>query len=118
MIGVRGPAVRLIAGTPLRKLRPGVVAQAAGLVLQHRRDQAAQQFFGRLAAGGFPLQQVSTASTSRCPTPGQRGLGIFLHDDMPEGYTEGCVALPSAELDSVLRWLNPADSPHILIAVG
>jgi len=52
------------------------------------------------------------------PHPPDNGAGIFLHDDMPEGYTEGCVALPDAELDAVLGWLNPADAPHILIAVG
>jgi L,D-peptidoglycan transpeptidase YkuD (ErfK/YbiS/YcfS/YnhG family) len=37
---------------------------------------------------------------------------------MAVGYTEGCVALPDAELDAVLGWLNPADNPHILIAVA
>ena len=52
------------------------------------------------------------------PNPPDNGAGIFLHDDMAVGYTEGCVALPNAELDAVLGWLNPADSPHILIAVG
>jgi L,D-peptidoglycan transpeptidase YkuD (ErfK/YbiS/YcfS/YnhG family) len=52
------------------------------------------------------------------PHPPDHGAGIFLHDDMPEGYTEGCVALPNAELDAVLGWLNPADNPHILIAVS
>ncbi|MGH3153282.1 MAG: L,D-transpeptidase family protein [Streptosporangiaceae bacterium] len=52
------------------------------------------------------------------PNPPDHGAGIFLHDDMPEGYTEGCVALPNAELDAVLGWLNPADSPHVLIAVA
>jgi len=51
------------------------------------------------------------------PHPPDNGAGIFLHDDMPEGYTEGCVALPNAELDAVLGWLNPADAPHILITV-
>jgi L,D-peptidoglycan transpeptidase YkuD (ErfK/YbiS/YcfS/YnhG family) len=54
----------------------------------------------------------------KMPTPPDNGAGIFLHDDMPEGYTEGCVALPDAELDAVLGWLNPADSPHVLIAVS
>jgi L,D-peptidoglycan transpeptidase YkuD (ErfK/YbiS/YcfS/YnhG family) len=54
----------------------------------------------------------------KMPSPPDNGAGIFLHDDMPVGYTEGCVALPNAELDAVLGWLNPADSPHILIAVG
>ena len=54
----------------------------------------------------------------KMPDPPDNGAGIFLHDDMPEGYTEGCVALPDAELDAVLRWLNPADRPHILITIG
>jgi L,D-peptidoglycan transpeptidase YkuD (ErfK/YbiS/YcfS/YnhG family) len=54
----------------------------------------------------------------KMPNPPDNGAGIFLHDDMPEGYTEGCVALPNAELDAVLGWLDPADSPHALIAVG
>ena len=52
------------------------------------------------------------------PNPPDDGAGIFLHDDMAVGYTEGCVALPNAELDAVLGWLNPADDPHILITVG
>ena len=54
----------------------------------------------------------------KMPAPPDNGAGIFLHDDMPQGYTEGCVALPGTELDAVLGWLNPADRPHILIAVG
>jgi L,D-peptidoglycan transpeptidase YkuD (ErfK/YbiS/YcfS/YnhG family) len=54
----------------------------------------------------------------KMPTPPDNGAGIFLHDDMAVGYTEGCVALPNAELDAVLGWLNPADRPHVLIAVG
>jgi L,D-peptidoglycan transpeptidase YkuD (ErfK/YbiS/YcfS/YnhG family) len=53
----------------------------------------------------------------KMPAQPDNGAGIFLHDDMPVGYTEGCVALPNAELDAVLGWLNPADSPHILITV-
>jgi L,D-peptidoglycan transpeptidase YkuD (ErfK/YbiS/YcfS/YnhG family) len=54
----------------------------------------------------------------KMPTPPDNGAGIFLHDDMAVGYTEGCVALPNAELDAVLGWLNPADHPYALIAIG
>jgi L,D-peptidoglycan transpeptidase YkuD (ErfK/YbiS/YcfS/YnhG family) len=54
----------------------------------------------------------------KMPDPPDNGAGIFIHDYMAVGYTEGCVALPNAELDAVLGWLNPADSPHALIAVG
>jgi L,D-peptidoglycan transpeptidase YkuD (ErfK/YbiS/YcfS/YnhG family) len=52
------------------------------------------------------------------PNPPDHVAGIFLHDDTTAGDTAGCVALPNAELDAVLGWLNPADSPHILIVVG
>jgi L,D-peptidoglycan transpeptidase YkuD (ErfK/YbiS/YcfS/YnhG family) len=52
------------------------------------------------------------------PNPPDDGAGIFLHDDMTVGYTEGCVALPDAELDAVIGWLNPSDNPHILVTVG
>ena len=69
--------------------------------------QPAQPFRAQTGYGGLlPIAQ-------RVP-----GDCIFLHDDMPQGYTEGCVALPHAELDAVLGWLNPADTPHILIAVS
>ena len=51
----------------------------------------------------------------KMPHPPDHGAGIFLHDDMPQGYTEGCIALPGGELDAVLAWLNPARAPHILI---
>jgi L,D-peptidoglycan transpeptidase YkuD (ErfK/YbiS/YcfS/YnhG family) len=52
------------------------------------------------------------------PNPPDNASGIFLHDDPTAGDTAGCVALPNAELDAVLGWLNPAADPHILIAVG
>ena len=42
------------------------------------------------------------------------GSAIFLHvsDGSP---TVGCVALPEEELLPVLKWLNPADSPRIIM---
>jgi len=42
------------------------------------------------------------------------GAGIFLHHWMG-APTEGCVALPLADLLKVLRWLNPAAHPVIEI---
>jgi L,D-peptidoglycan transpeptidase YkuD (ErfK/YbiS/YcfS/YnhG family) len=42
------------------------------------------------------------------------GAGIFLHHWMG-APTEGCVALPLADLLEVLRWLNPAEHPVIEI---
>jgi len=46
-------------------------------------------------------------------TPGL-GSAIFLHE-RHDGATAGCVSLPTADLLAVLRWLNSAVSPHIVI---
>jgi len=42
----------------LHQQQGGVVAQVAGLVVDDCADQAADEFFGGLAAGGFPLGKV------------------------------------------------------------
>jgi len=44
------------------------------------------------------------------------GAGIFLHHWM-NAPTEGCVALPLADLLKVLRWLNPRKRPVIEIGI-
>ncbi|MEV0565659.1 L,D-transpeptidase family protein [Dactylosporangium sp. NPDC050588] len=47
-------------------------------------------------------------------TPG-RGSGIFLH--VTNGNpTLGCVALPTGDLVALLRWLNPAANPRIVLS--
>jgi L,D-peptidoglycan transpeptidase YkuD (ErfK/YbiS/YcfS/YnhG family) len=42
------------------------------------------------------------------------GSGVFIHDD-GGGPTAGCVSLPPADLDLLLRWLDPARSPLVVI---
>jgi L,D-peptidoglycan transpeptidase YkuD (ErfK/YbiS/YcfS/YnhG family) len=44
-----------------------------------------------------------------------RGSGIFLHQIHPGYATSGCVALPGAELVSVLRWLDPTAAPRVVM---
>jgi len=45
-----------------------------------------------------------------------RGSAIFLHV-VHTGYaTDGCVSLPVADLLRVLRWLDPAAEPRIVMA--
>jgi L,D-peptidoglycan transpeptidase YkuD (ErfK/YbiS/YcfS/YnhG family) len=45
------------------------------------------------------------------------GSAFFLH--VTDGAaTAGCVAIPQANLVSIMQWLNPADSPRILIGIG
>ena len=48
-----------------------------------------------------------------------RGLGsaIFLHV-AHTGATSGCVSLPESELLAVLRWLDPAQSPRIVMGTA
>jgi L,D-peptidoglycan transpeptidase YkuD (ErfK/YbiS/YcfS/YnhG family) len=43
-----------------------------------------------------------------------RGSAVFLHDDVG-GATNGCVSLPAPALITVLRWLQPASAPLIVI---
>ncbi|MEV4534151.1 L,D-transpeptidase family protein [Asanoa sp. NPDC049518] len=44
-----------------------------------------------------------------------RGSGIFLHVSVDRG-TAGCVALDESDLVKVLRWLDPAAKPRIVMA--
>jgi len=48
------------------------------------------------------------------PADTRRGGGIFLHVDRP-GFTTGCVSVPQDDLEQVLRWLDPAKRPVIVM---
>jgi L,D-peptidoglycan transpeptidase YkuD (ErfK/YbiS/YcfS/YnhG family) len=66
-----------------------------------------------------PMQQVPAYNYSAviayntARTPGL-GSAIFLHVSTGGG-TAGCVSLPTSELLDVLRWLNPANGPRIIM---
>jgi L,D-peptidoglycan transpeptidase YkuD (ErfK/YbiS/YcfS/YnhG family) len=49
------------------------------------------------------------------PTVPNAGSAIFVHADTG-GPTSGCVSVPRPDLDYLLRWLDPADSPSIVMA--
>jgi L,D-peptidoglycan transpeptidase YkuD (ErfK/YbiS/YcfS/YnhG family) len=51
------------------------------------------------------------------PAVPKKGSGIFLHRGTG-GPTAGCVSLGEAALLRVLRWLNPAASPRIVLATN
>jgi L,D-peptidoglycan transpeptidase YkuD (ErfK/YbiS/YcfS/YnhG family) len=63
---------------------------------------------------GYDYGALIAYNTAR--TPGL-GSAIFLHVNIGIA-TAGCVTLPVGELLKVLRWLNPARSPRILMGVG
>jgi L,D-peptidoglycan transpeptidase YkuD (ErfK/YbiS/YcfS/YnhG family) len=45
-----------------------------------------------------------------------RGSGIFLHVMVPGRATAGCVSLAQGDLLTILRWLDPAASPRIVLS--
>jgi L,D-peptidoglycan transpeptidase YkuD (ErfK/YbiS/YcfS/YnhG family) len=63
---------------------------------------------------------LAVLQTNNDPTitgPDAPGAGIFLHHWM-NAPTEGCVALPLANLLSILRWLDPTAHPVIEIGTN
>jgi L,D-peptidoglycan transpeptidase YkuD (ErfK/YbiS/YcfS/YnhG family) len=89
--------------------------------------------FKHVRCGTKPPFRITSEDMSRSPTsyrhlavidyntrpvvPG-RGSGIFLHVSAIGSATLGCVSLPRAELVTVLRWLDPAASPLIVIGTA
>ena len=45
-----------------------------------------------------------------------RGSGIFMHVMVPGRATAGCVSLDRGDLLTILRWLDPAASPRIVLS--
>jgi L,D-peptidoglycan transpeptidase YkuD (ErfK/YbiS/YcfS/YnhG family) len=76
------------------------------------------------AAGSEALWTETTAYPSLAvidyntdPVVPDAGSAIFLHADTG-GATNGCVSIPLPDLDDVLRWLNPAALPTIVMGPG
>ncbi len=66
-----------------------------------------------MEVSAYDYGAVIAYNTAR--TPGL-GSAIFLHINIGTP-TAGCVTLPVGELLEILRWLNPAASPRITMAV-
>jgi len=89
--------------------------------------------FHHVRCGTKPPFRITSEDMSRSPisyrylavvdynthpiVPG-RGSGIFLHVSASGGPTLGCVSLTRAQLVTVLRWLDPAASPEIVIGTA
>ena len=59
----------------------------------------------------YPSMAVIDFNT---PPDGPLGSGMFLHADLGSP-TQGCISLPYADLVEVLRWLNPALHPVMVM---
>jgi len=51
---------------------------------------------------------------TKTPAKTSRGGGIFLHVNGP-GATAGCVSIPRTDMKSIVKWLDPAKKPRIVI---
>ncbi|MFC9894283.1 L,D-transpeptidase [Nocardia sp. NPDC127579] len=71
----------------------------------------------RLGAVGRAYDRAVVIDYNRWPAQPGRGSAFFLHVATGEP-TAGCVALPAADLDAVMRWLDPARQPVIAIAAA
>jgi L,D-peptidoglycan transpeptidase YkuD (ErfK/YbiS/YcfS/YnhG family) len=61
-------------------------------------------------------RRFAVVDYNRAAVPG-RGSAIFVHVDTGRA-TNGCVSLPAARLDTLLRWLRPAAAPRIAIGTA
>jgi L,D-peptidoglycan transpeptidase YkuD (ErfK/YbiS/YcfS/YnhG family) len=88
--------------------------------------------FRHVRCGSKPPFRVTSEDMSRSPTAYRhlvvidynthpvvrgRGSGIFLHRSTGRA-TLGCISLPLPQLVTVLRWLDPAASPSIVIGTS
>jgi L,D-peptidoglycan transpeptidase YkuD (ErfK/YbiS/YcfS/YnhG family) len=71
--------------------------------------------FNRPAASSVTWSAKRHEYVTSRPTDVRRGSAIFLHVN-GRGSTAGCVSIPRTDLVAVLRWLNPAMHPRIVMA--
>ncbi|MGW0246760.1 L,D-transpeptidase family protein [Nocardia goodfellowii] len=75
-------------------------------------DQGASE---RLGAVGTAYDHAVVMDYNRRPAVPGKGSAFFLHVSTGSP-TAGCVAIAAADLDAVMRWLDPAEHPVIAIA--
>ena len=63
------------------------------------------------------ISELRRRRLQHAPVVAGAGSAIFVHDDTGGG-TNGCISLPPSDLNTVLRWLQPGESPHIAIGTG
>jgi L,D-peptidoglycan transpeptidase YkuD (ErfK/YbiS/YcfS/YnhG family) len=78
-------------------------------------EYAAVIDFNRPAAGTVTYSATLGEYVTSKPVSVKRGSAIFLHIN-GKGSTAGCVSITRANMINVLRWLNPAMKPRIVMA--
>jgi L,D-peptidoglycan transpeptidase YkuD (ErfK/YbiS/YcfS/YnhG family) len=76
-------------------------------------NEAAGEDLGKV---GTAYNHATVIDYNRFPAVPGKGSAFFLHVSTGKP-TAGCVSIPSADLDAVMRWLDPAKHPVIDIGV-
>jgi L,D-peptidoglycan transpeptidase YkuD (ErfK/YbiS/YcfS/YnhG family) len=76
---------------------------------------AAMIDFNRPAASTVTWNAAHSEYVTGKPVDVRRGSAIFLHVS-GTGSTAGCVSVSRANLVKILKWLNPAEKPRIVMA--
>jgi L,D-peptidoglycan transpeptidase YkuD (ErfK/YbiS/YcfS/YnhG family) len=71
--------------------------------------------FNRPAPGSLTWNSTYGEHVTSQPVDVRRGSAIFLHVN-GSGSTAGCVSVARADLVNVLKWLDPAKKPRIVMA--
>jgi len=61
-----------------------------------------------------PYPSFAVVDYNTAPAVAGAGSGIFIHASTG-GPTAGCVSLPLADLDALLRWLSPGRAPAVVL---
>jgi L,D-peptidoglycan transpeptidase YkuD (ErfK/YbiS/YcfS/YnhG family) len=98
-----------------RTWRKGEAERLAAYPKQY--EYAAVINFNRPAAATVKWNAARRQYVTSKPADTRRGSAIFLHIN-GKGSTAGCVSLRRADLLKVLKWLDPAKRPRIVMATA
>jgi L,D-peptidoglycan transpeptidase YkuD (ErfK/YbiS/YcfS/YnhG family) len=98
-----------------RTWRKGEAERLASYPTQY--EYAAVVDFNRPAASSVKWDAARSQFVTSKPANTKRGSAIFLHIN-GKGSTGGCVSLARADLLKVLKWLDPARKPRIVMATA
>jgi len=84
---------------------------------EHLSSYGGQYRFGAIINFNLPsgLYRSGGQWFARNTADTRKGGGIFLHVNGPGGGTAGCVSLAAADMRAVLRWLDPTETPRIVM---
>lgn len=83
---------------------------------RHIRGQTDAKSFENLLLGSDVYKYCLVIEYNTNPVIKGKGSAIFLHlNEEPSGSTSGCVAIDEANMNLILKWMNPELNPTIIM---